>query len=150
MSSLTPADIDRTAELVRVLDSATRLELLLLLDEGEHVVHQLVDELQKSQPLISQHLRVLRKAGLVSSSRQGREVVYALAEPDIINVIHDLASIAALDAARDELAQRRAARKNAAEPDVPATGAAIIDAPKAWRPEQDPGLAPQTPRPERD
>ncbi|MET3944191.1 ArsR/SmtB family transcription factor [Corynebacterium mucifaciens] len=91
---LTGEDLDRAAALVKVLDSRTRLEILLLLGEEEMVVHQLVAELGKSQPLISQHLRVLRAAGLVTSARKGREVLYALAQPGIIAIIAELAAIA--------------------------------------------------------
>lgn len=82
--------------MVTVLDSRTRLEILLLLAEEAMVVHQLVAELGKSQPLISQHLRVLRAAGLVTSARNGREVLYALAQPGVITIIDELATIAGL------------------------------------------------------
>ncbi len=149
-SPLTPADVERTAELVKVLDSKTRLQILLLLDDGERVVHELVDDLRKSQPLISQHLRVLRKAGLVTSSRQGREVVYSLAKPGVVEIIHDLVELAVLDAAQDELAELRNRRKEEENVQPPASGAAIVDVPSQWRPEQDPGLHPSTARPQRD
>lgn len=150
-AALTHADIERSAELVKVLDSQTRLELLLLLSGGERVVHELVHDLGKSQPLISQHLRVLRKAELVTSHRVGREVVYALARPGVVDIIYDLADLATLDAARDELAERRAARTERTERTSRGlAGAAIIDPPAALRPARDPGLTPTTPKPQRD
>ncbi len=149
-AALTPDQIERSAELVKVLDSKIRLELLLMLADGDCVVHELVHQLNKSQPLISQHLRVLRKAGLVTSHRSGREVVYALARPGVVDVIYDLADLATLDAARDELAQRRAAREAADQDNRGLAGAAIIDPPAALRPERDPGLTPTTPKPQRD
>lgn len=151
LPKLADEDIDRTAALVKVLDSKTRLEILLLLAEEEMVVHQLVAELEKSQPLISQHLRVLRSAGLVSASRKGREVLYALDQPDIIGIIHELASLEKLTEAQDELAELRKRKRNR---DIGhasgSSGAAIVDPPAAVRPETDPGLAPQTPKPVRD
>lgn len=150
-AALTPDQIERSAELVKVLDSKIRLELLLMLAHGDCVVHELVHQLNKSQPLISQHLRVLRKAGLVTSHRSGREVVYALARPGVVDVIYDLADLATLDAARDELAQRRAARTElTGRMSRGLAGAAIIDPPAALRPERDPGLTPTTPKPQRD
>lgn len=79
---LNSRDLRRTAELVSALDSELRLSILLLLDTGDRVVHEMVAELGKSQPLISQHLRVLKSVGLVTSRRTGREVVYSLAQPD--------------------------------------------------------------------
>lgn|GEM_PF-411397 len=150
---LADEDLDRAAALVKVLDSKTRLEILLLLAEEEMVVHQLVAELEKSQPLISQHLRVLRSAGLVSSSRKGREVLYALNQPDIICIIHELASLETLTEAQDELAELRKRKRKRNRDTGHASGsssAAIVDPPTAVRPETDPGLAPQTPKPVRD
>ena len=150
LPKLADEDVDRTAALVKVLDSKTRLEILLLLAEEEKVVHQLVTELEKSQPLISQHLRVLRSAGLVSSSRKGREVLYALDQPDIIGIIHELASLEKLTEAQDELAELRKRRRENSGSSGGSIGAAIVDPPAAVRPEVDPGLAPQTPKPVRD
>lgn len=151
LPELTDEDVDRTAALVKVLDSKTRLEILLLLAEEEKVVHQLVTELEKSQPLISQHLRVLRSAGLVSSSRKGREVLYALDQPDIIGIIHELASLEKLSEAQDELAELRKRKRNRDSGHASgSSGAAIVDPPATVRPEVDPGLAPQTPKPLRD
>lgn len=141
-------ELDRTAALVKVLDSKTRLQILLLLDDAERVVHELVTELDKSQPLISQHLRVLRKAGLVSSSRNGREVRYALARPEVIDVIGELVELSRIDEARDDLAARRK-RRNSIHNET-AAGAAIINPPIEVRPEIDPGLTPRTPKPRRD
>ena len=151
-TDLTEEELDRAAALVKVLDSQTRLEILLLLDEGEKVVHQLVTELGKSQPLISQHLRVLRSAGLVTSSRKGREVLYALSQPDVIGIIHDLASLETIKQAEDELAARRERRQRSATTgrEDGSAGAAIIDPPAPVRPELDPGLLPTTPKPTRD
>lgn len=142
-------ELDRTAALVKVLDSKTRLQILLLLDDAERVVHELVTELDKSQPLISQHLRVLRKAGLVSSSRNGREVLYALARPEVIDVIGELVELSLLDEARDDLAALRQ-RRNQSSNSETAAGAAIIKPPNEVRPEIDPGLTPRTPKPRRD
>ena len=106
--------------------------------------------MEKSQPLISQHLRVLRSAGLVSSSRKGREVLYALDQPDIIGIIHELASLEKLTEAQDELAELRKRRRENSGSAGGSIGAAIVDPPATVRPEVDPGLAPQTPKPVRD
>lgn len=141
-----PEELHRTAALVKVLDSKTRLQILLLLDDAERVVHELVAELGKSQPLISQHLRVLRKAGLVSSSRNGREVLYALARQEVIDVIGDLVELSRIDEARDDLAALRQRRENTDS----TAGAAIIGPPNEVRPDVDPGLTPHTPKPRRD
>ncbi|NTS21867.1 winged helix-turn-helix transcriptional regulator, partial [Bacteroides fragilis] len=56
------------------LDSPLRITLVLALNRHDHYVHELVAATDKSQPLISQHLRVLKDAGIVDSKRSGREV----------------------------------------------------------------------------
>lgn len=150
-TDLTGDDLDRAAALVKVLDSRTRLEILLLLGEEEMVVHQLVAELGKSQPLISQHLRVLRSAGLVTSARKGREVLYALAQPSIIAIIEELGNLEKLQEAEDELAARRTrSAHTAGGPSDGSAGAAIVGPPADVRPALDPGLLPTTPKPKRD
>jgi DNA-binding transcriptional ArsR family regulator len=50
----------------------------------------LVDVLEIAQPLVSQHLKVLKNARLVSTSRRGREVVYTLTDDHVHRLIEDL------------------------------------------------------------
>jgi DNA-binding transcriptional ArsR family regulator len=72
------------AEVLRVIASPRRLEILHRLAEGPCEVGRLAAELGASQPNVSQHLSVLRTAGLVESERDGREVRYRLADPDVM------------------------------------------------------------------
>ena len=59
----------------RALGDDTRLRVLqLLATEGEHTVSALATRLRLSQPLLSWHLRRLRRAGVVRTVRVGREV----------------------------------------------------------------------------
>jgi DNA-binding transcriptional ArsR family regulator len=72
------------AEILKTLASPRRLEILHRLAIGPHEVGRLADTLGISQPNVSQHLAVLRSAGLVDAERDGREVRYRLADPDVI------------------------------------------------------------------
>jgi ArsR family transcriptional regulator, virulence genes transcriptional regulator len=72
------------AEVLRTLSSPKRLEMLHLLADGPREVGRLAAELRISQPNASQHLAVMRSAGLVEAERDGREVHYRLADPDVI------------------------------------------------------------------
>jgi DNA-binding transcriptional ArsR family regulator len=72
------------AEVLKTLASPRRLEILHRLSEGPCEVGRLADELGISQPNVSQHLAVLRSAGVVESERDGREVRYRLADPDVM------------------------------------------------------------------
>jgi len=72
------------AEVLKTLASPRRLEILHRLAEGETEVGTLATELGMSQPNASQHLAVLRAVGLVEAQRDGREVRYRLADPEVI------------------------------------------------------------------
>jgi DNA-binding transcriptional ArsR family regulator len=72
------------AEILKTLASPRRLEILHRLSLGPIEVGRLADELGLAQPNVSQHLAVLRAAGLVEAEREGREVRYRLADPDVM------------------------------------------------------------------
>jgi ArsR family transcriptional regulator, zinc-responsive transcriptional repressor len=79
-----PATVRAASELLSALAAPLRMSIVVLLDQhGSRCVHQLVDELGAPQPLVSQHLRVLRGAGLVVGVRRQREVHYALTDPHV-------------------------------------------------------------------
>lgn len=81
--------LSETAQLFKVLGSESRLLLVRLISEGPSPVNSLVERSGLSQPLVSQHLRNLRSAGVVTSTRSGREVLYQLADHHIAHVIDD-------------------------------------------------------------
>jgi ArsR family transcriptional regulator len=72
------------AEVLKTLASPRRLEIIHRLAEGPCEVRRLAEELGASQPNVSQHLAVLRAAGIVETERIGREVHYRLADPDVV------------------------------------------------------------------
>ena len=77
------------AELLRALASPLRIAIVMRLDDGAQCVHELVDALGAPQPLVSQHLRVLRAANVVTSHRRGREVAYSLTDSHVAHVVRD-------------------------------------------------------------
>ena len=85
----TDAGLERAAELFKVLGNASRLRLLRLLAEDSHGVGALAELTGLSQPLVSQHLRVLRQASLVTASRAGKEVAYRVADLHVTHVVAD-------------------------------------------------------------
>lgn len=72
------------AEVLKTLASPRRLEILHALARGPIEVGHLAEAIGASQPNVSQHLAVLRTAGLVKAEREGREVRYRLADPDVM------------------------------------------------------------------
>jgi ArsR family transcriptional regulator len=72
------------AEILKTLASPRRLEILHRLAGGPCEVGRLAAELGAGQPNVSQHLSVLRAAGLVEAERTGREVRYRLSDPEVM------------------------------------------------------------------
>lgn len=87
MNTFTDIDLDAGEAIIGALDSRLRVQIIWRLSQREHFVHELVDGLGKSQPLISQHLRVLKRSGIVDSERRGREVIYRLVLPEVAELI---------------------------------------------------------------
>lgn len=69
---------EATIDVFHAVSDATRRRILDLLVTGERTVTGLVSQFEISQPSISEHLRILREAGLVSVRRQGRQRIYSL------------------------------------------------------------------------
>lgn len=76
-------------ELLRALSAPVRIAIVLQLRDHERCVHELVEALGVTQPLISQHLRVLKSAGVVNGERHGREVVYRLVDEHLSHIVVD-------------------------------------------------------------
>ena len=72
------------AEVLKTLASPRRLQILHRLADGPCEVGRLATELGLSQPNVSQHLAVLRAAGIVEAERDGREARYRLTDPDVM------------------------------------------------------------------
>lgn len=77
------------ADLLRALANPHRVAIVELLARHPHRVGEIVDALHLDQPLVSQHLRVLRDARLLHAERRGKEVVYSLADDHIAHIVGD-------------------------------------------------------------
>jgi DNA-binding transcriptional ArsR family regulator len=82
------------ADLLKALASPVRLATIVELSERPRCVHELQTALQTSgrvvsQPRLSQHLKVLRDAGLVTTTRRGAEISYQLAGTYVGHIAKD-------------------------------------------------------------
>lgn len=77
------------AELLGVLSAPIRLAIISRLAVGSAPVHTLTDAVGQSQPLVSQHLRVLRSMRLVQSTTNGRERLYELVDEHVAHIVAD-------------------------------------------------------------
>ena len=76
-----PDDAATLAEAFKALGDPVRLRLLSLLataNDGEVCACDLVAPVGKSQPTVSHHLKVLREAGLVTATKRGVNIWYAV------------------------------------------------------------------------
>jgi len=84
--------LDTAGDLLRALAAPVRIAIVLELRESSRCVHELVDVLMVPQPLVSQHLRILKAAGVVAGERTGREVRYRLVDDHLAEIV--LAAVA--------------------------------------------------------
>ena len=71
---------EQASEFLKSLANPVRLRILCLLAQGESAVGDIAEKLAARQSLISQHLALLRKDGLVRPRRDGQTIHYALAD----------------------------------------------------------------------
>jgi DNA-binding transcriptional ArsR family regulator len=77
----------RQADWLRALAHPVRLRMLVGLRRRACNVSRLWQDLGISQPLASQHLLRLRRAGLVVGERRGRQTCYRLADPKLLKLL---------------------------------------------------------------
>jgi DNA-binding transcriptional ArsR family regulator len=93
-----PVVASAAAGVARALAHPVRLQILeLLRDEGAYVMH-LTAALGRPQANISQHLGILREAGLVMDEREGMTVIYRVRDPRVFDLVDRLKALAALPA----------------------------------------------------
>jgi len=85
---LRPPDYESGSELLRALGSPARLAIVDALSLLDRCVHELTERLDLPQTVVSQHLRVLKDAGVVAGRRRGREVVYSLVDANAAAIAH--------------------------------------------------------------
>ncbi|AXI79056.1 ArsR/SmtB family transcription factor [Peterkaempfera bronchialis] len=75
------------AEFFRTLGHPVRIRVLELLQDGPLPVRELLAAIDIEASSLSQQLAVLRRTGLVGSTREGNTVVYALSTPDVAELL---------------------------------------------------------------
>jgi len=96
MSSRNPKQLlfAQFALVAKAVGYADRLELLEQLGQGERSVEMLAQKASLSVASTSQHLQQLRRAGLVDSRRDGKYVLYRLADDDVVRLLGALRQVA--------------------------------------------------------
>ena len=87
--------LHRAAELFSALGDPSRLRLLELLRQDRHCVSELAAETDASLSAVSQRLKLLATARLVTRSREGKHVYYALADDHVRHILTEVLEHAA-------------------------------------------------------
>jgi DNA-binding transcriptional ArsR family regulator len=93
MNVLSTASEEKIAEYLKVLGSPFRIQILFSIGFGEACVCHLETMLNKRQAYISQHLMVLRDAGILDTRRDGKYVFYRVADQEIFGMIRSTGQI---------------------------------------------------------
>ncbi|CAN5809623.1 metalloregulator ArsR/SmtB family transcription factor [soil metagenome] len=72
---------------LKLLANVERMLLLCQLSQGEMCVSDLEEQLEIRQPTLSQQLGVLRTEGVVSTRRQGKNIFYSVADPNLLEIL---------------------------------------------------------------
>ena len=75
------------AEFFRMLGHPVRIRVLELLQDGPKAVRELLAEIEVEPSNLSAQLAVLRRSGIVTATRDGSTVVYALAGADVADLL---------------------------------------------------------------
>jgi DNA-binding transcriptional ArsR family regulator len=81
------------AEYLKVLGSSIRIQILFNIGYGEACVCHLEAALGKRQAYISQHLMVLRDAGILDTRREGKYIFYRVADKGLFDLVRSASDI---------------------------------------------------------
>jgi len=90
----TPEDIDSAAQKLKVCGHPVRLRLLCLIArQGGPCVGELWTCLNQPQPVVSQHLAILKEYGIVRSEVRGNRRTYTIVDPFVLALVRNLERI---------------------------------------------------------
>ena len=77
---------ETAAEIFRVMSSPMRLKIISSLCNGEKNVTQLLEEIDTTQPNMSQHLNTLFQAGVIGKRREGVQIFYRIINDRVVTL----------------------------------------------------------------
>lgn len=84
------SQVDQVSDRLKVLSNPDRLKILCVLVDGELNVQEIEIKTAINQPTLSQQLTVLRKAEMVSTRREGKQIFYQVADPKVLVIMQTL------------------------------------------------------------
>lgn len=80
--------IKTVAAAMKQLGDPTRLRIFWFLCHAQECVINIASAVDMSSPAVSHHLRLLKEAGLITSTRHGKEMYYQAADSDLVDTLH--------------------------------------------------------------
>ena len=81
--------LQKAAETLKILAHPQRLRLIEILErENDMPVHVLMEETGFPQAVVSQHLNQMRRSGLLTARRQGKEMWYSITDPRALSILN--------------------------------------------------------------
>ena len=93
---------ESVAELFGVLATPIRLKIISAVCQGEKNVSQLLDEIDTTQPNMSQHLSTLYRCGVLAKRREGTQVYYRLQSERVASLCRAVCTQVAMELAGDQ------------------------------------------------
>jgi ArsR family transcriptional regulator len=84
---VTPAVLQRAAEIIKLLGHPERLKIVEVLEEDEATVTDIQEALGLPQAIVSQHLAKMRGADIVAARRDGVHVYYRIKEAKVPHIL---------------------------------------------------------------
>jgi DNA-binding transcriptional ArsR family regulator len=89
---------DLAAEVFRVMAAPMRLKIISSLCNGEKNVSQLLEEIDTTQPNMSQHLNTLYKGGVLGKRRDGVQIYYRIINDRVVTLCRAVCTQIAIEA----------------------------------------------------
>ena len=77
-------------EIYKALADSTRLKILEFIKDGEKCICEIIPHTGKSQPNVSQHLKVMKYAGIINERKDGTRIMIKPSDKDIYKIIEQV------------------------------------------------------------
>ena len=74
-------------DIFKALAARTRLKILECIEKGERCICEIIPYTGKSQPCVSQHLKVMKTAGIIHERKDGTRIMIKASNDEIFNII---------------------------------------------------------------
>jgi DNA-binding transcriptional ArsR family regulator len=89
LADIAPEVLERMAQVLKLLAHPQRLKIIDFLDrQGEAPVHAIMEALGTPQSITSLHLNQMKRMNLVAAKRNGKEVLYRIADPRSLTILN--------------------------------------------------------------